>query len=71
LIQSRVTIFKDSVPGVGWVKCFKNRHPQLAIRKAQALDHKRVKQLCPKNVESFYTNLQKVTDLHKYQANQV
>jgi len=40
LTNSRVTTFKDDVPGVGWVKCFKNHHPQLTIRKALALDQK-------------------------------
>jgi len=34
LIQSRVTPFTDGVPRARWIKCFKRRHPELAIKKA-------------------------------------
>jgi len=40
LAQARVIPFKDGIPGVGWVKCFKGRHSQLAMRKLQTLEQK-------------------------------
>jgi len=41
------------------------------MRKAQALDKKRAQNLCPDSVESFYDNLQKLYNFHKYEANHV
>jgi len=71
LTQRRFTPFIDVVLGVGWIKCFKNRHSELCIRKAQALDQKRAKHLCPKNVNSFYENLKELYDMYNYQTNHV
>lgn len=53
LTQSQVTPFTDGVPGPGWVKCFKRRHEELALRKPQALKQKRARNLCPESVASF------------------
>jgi len=37
LTQARVTSFKDGIPSLGWVKCFKIRHPKLSIKKLKVL----------------------------------
>ena len=71
LTQSRHTPFKNGVPGPGWVKCFKWRHPELSIRKAQSLEQKRAKNLCPAAVASFYENLQRLYEQNAYEAKQI
>jgi len=38
LTQGRFTPFKNGVLGPGWIKCFKNKHKELVVKKAQALE---------------------------------
>ena len=38
LTQTRVTPFKDGIPGKLWLKWFKNRHPNLVFRVLEGLD---------------------------------
>lgn len=71
LTQGRVTPFTDGVPGAGWVKCFRRRHPELTLRKPQALDQKRARSLCPLTVGSFYSNLQHLYDIHNYSPDHI
>jgi len=71
LIQTRVTPFTDGVPSPRWVKCFKKRHPELSMRKVQALEQKRAQNLCPTSVGSSYDNLKKLYHIHEYEAHHV
>jgi len=71
LTQSRDTPFKDGVPDPGWIKYFRGKHPKLAIRKAQALEQKRARNLCPKIVSTFYCNLQRPHDTNHYLPHQI
>ena len=61
-----MTPFKDGIPGDGWLRWFKNRHPKLTLRVSQALEASRAKGLCKENVQSFYDNLNHLYTLHKY-----
>jgi len=71
LTQGRVTPFTEGVPRLGWVKCFKRCHEELAMRKPQALEQKWARNICPKSMASFYENLQKLYDTHKYSLNHI
>jgi hypothetical protein len=55
--QLRATPFTDGVPERGWLRWFRNRHPELSLRMSQGLDASRAKGLCPEHVSSFYDNL--------------
>jgi hypothetical protein len=55
--QLRATPFTDGIPGCGWLRWFRNRHPELSLRMSQGLDASRAKGLCPEYVSSFYDNL--------------
>ena len=58
MTQDRWTPFKDGIPDRGWLRWFRNRHPKLTLRSAQALEEARAKGLNPNSVASFYDNLQ-------------
>ena len=58
IVQDRVTPFRDGIPGNGWIKWFKKRHPNLTLRHSEGLEFLRARGLCPKNVRSFYSNLE-------------
>jgi len=54
--------FIDGGSGPRWIKCFRKRHPELVVRKAQALKQKQAKYLCLELVRSFYNNLNMLYD---------
>ena len=58
ITQERWTPFKDGIPGRGWLKWFRNRHPELTLRSTQGLEEGRARRLNPGSVSSFYENLQ-------------
>ena len=64
MAQSRLTPFKQRIPGNSWLKWFRVRNPHLVLRQPQSLDSKRARALCPSNVERFYTNLEIYTQHH-------
>ena len=66
ITKSRWTPFKDGIPGGGWMRWFKIRHPELTIRAAQGLESARAKALCPENVQSLYKNLERLYGEHNY-----
>ena len=66
LTQERPTPFTNGVPGPAWVRWFKKRHLALSLRQSQGLDVARVKGLCPKNVETFYKNLEDLYAKYQY-----
>jgi len=63
--------FTNGVSGLRRVKCFKRRHPELAMRKLQASEQRRAKYLCPNIVCTFYDNLENSYNTHKYQPDHV
>jgi len=71
LTQRRLTPFENGVPGLGWVKCFKNRHKELVVKKAQALEQKRARNLNPQSMAGFYGNLQRLYETHNYPAHHI
>ena len=66
ITKNRSTPFKDGIPGGGWMRWFKRRHPELTIRASQGLEIARAKALCPENVKSLYDNLEQLYNLHHY-----
>lgn len=71
LTQTRHTPFKDGIPGRGWVRCFLLRHPQLSLRKPQALEKNRAIGLYPENVMTFYDNLSNLYKKNRYHPYQI
>jgi len=71
LTQARGTLFCDGVLGPGWVRCFRKRHLELSLRKPQALEQNRAKNLCPEVVASFYENLKILYNRNKYEGHQI
>lgn len=71
ITRTRVTPFKNGIPGDGWLRWFKRRHLELALWVAEALSSARAKSLCPENVQSFYDNLQELYTSHTYPPDQV
>jgi hypothetical protein len=53
------------------VRWFKKRHPDLTLRTSQGLDCARARGLCPENVASFYSNLEKLYRIHRYLAENI
>jgi hypothetical protein len=56
--QERVTPFRDGIPGQGWLRWFRHRHPEISLQVAQGLEVGKAKGLCPDNIASFYVNLE-------------
>ena len=71
ITKDRVTPFKNGIPGDGWLRWFKHRHPELTLRVSQALEASRAQGLCKENVQSFYENLNHLYSLHKYPPDRV
>lgn len=71
MTQQRVTPFRDCIPGNGWLKWFKKRHPNLSLRQSQGLEIARAKDLCAENIKSFYSNLSNLSDKEKYPPNRI
>ena len=71
ITRGRWTPFRNGVPGKGWMKWWKRRHPELTLRVAQALESTRAKGLCADNAKSFYDNLEVLYNLHAYTADKI
>lgn len=71
ITQERWTPFKDGIPGRGWLRWFRNRHPELTLRSPQGLEEGRARGLNPTSVASFYSNLQKVYEENGYSPSQI
>lgn len=71
ITKDRVTPFRDGIPGGGWMRWWRHRHPELTLRVSQALETARARGLCAENVESFYKNLQTLLTLHEYSADRI
>ena len=54
------------VPDRGWLRNFKNRHPEIANRKSQALEVARARGLCQCTISSLYKNLEDLYTTFKY-----
>jgi hypothetical protein len=68
ITQTRATSFKNGIPGVGWLRWWKRRHPKLSLRVPQGLETARAQALSRENVDSFYNNLETLFNLHDYPA---
>jgi hypothetical protein len=66
MTETRVNPFTNNIPGAGWLRWFRRRHPKLALHSTQGLEVNRARGLCPENVRSFYHNLYTLYELHKY-----
>ena len=66
LIQERPTPFTNGILESAWVLWFKKRHLDLALCQSQGLDVTRAKGLCPKNVDTFYKNLEELYKKYHY-----
>ena len=59
--QSRETPWSiTGVPGKGWLRRFRLRHPKIATRKAQGLEVNRAHALCSATAETLYNNLKEL-----------
>ena len=54
------------VPGKGWLRRFRLRHPKIATRKSQGLEVNRVCALCPIVAKTLYTNLEELYQKFHY-----
>lgn len=66
ITKHRLTPFRDGIPGRGWMRWFRFRHPELTLRAAQGLESARARALCPENVQTLYKNLERLYSLHNY-----
>jgi hypothetical protein len=71
MCETRVNSFYNGIPGAGWLRWFRHRHPQLVLRSVQGLEVNRARNLCPENVESFHHNLKSQYVEYNYDANHV
>ena len=71
ITQEQWTPFTDGIPDKGWLKWFRNRHPELTLRSAQGLDEGRARGLNPSSVASLYENLQKAYEEHSYSPSHI
>ena len=61
-IQTRETPWSATgLPGKGWLRHFRLRHPKIATRKSQGLEINRARSLCPLIAETLYTNLEELS----------
>lgn len=71
ICKSRPTPFRNGIPGGGWMRWWKRRHPELTLRVSQALETARAKGLCAENIKSFYDNLGSLFTLHSYTPDRI
>lgn len=71
ITQERETPFIEGIPGADWLRWFRSRHPDLALRTPQGLDQNREKALNEVNVKTFYKNLQELYSSRSYQASHI
>jgi hypothetical protein len=66
-IQARQTPWSATgLPGSGWLRGFRRRHPEISLRKSQELAVARARNMCPATVAGFYANLEYLYSLHNY-----
>lgn len=53
MTQERSTPFRNGIPGQGWLRWFKLRHPELSLRGSQSLEFGRARGLCSDRECSF------------------
>ena len=56
----------NGLPGSGWLRGFRKRHPEISLRKSQELAVARARNMCPTAVASFYANLEYLYSTHNY-----
>jgi hypothetical protein len=71
ITMSKMTPFREDIPGRGWMRGWKRRHPELILRAVHALEIARAKGLCKDNVASFYDNLETLYSRHKYPPDRI
>jgi hypothetical protein len=71
ITQTRPTLFKDGIPGPGWLRWWKRRHPELTLRVPQGLETARTRALSRENVDSFYDNLEILYSLNSYPPDRI
>ena len=54
------------VPGKGWLRRFRSKHPEISSRRLQGLEVARARALCPITAESLYANLERLYTAHSY-----
>ena len=65
--QARQTPWSASgLPGSGWLRGFRRRHPEISLRKSQELAVARARNMCPTIVASFYANLEYLYTTYNY-----
>ena len=65
--QTRSTSWNArGVPGKGWLRRFRSRHPEISSRCSQGLEIARARALCPISAESLYANLERLYTTHSY-----
>jgi hypothetical protein len=68
MVETRENPFYNGIPGAGWLRWFRRRHPNLVLRSTQGLEVNRARNLCPEIVSSFYHNLQTLYAQHNYNS---
>jgi hypothetical protein len=68
---SRDMPFCEGIPGGGWMRGWRHRHPKLTLQVSQALETARARSLCRDNVKSFYDNLVTLYNLHNYSPDRI
>jgi hypothetical protein len=53
ITRHRSIPFKNGIPRDGWLRCFKQHHPQLTLRVAQALEASRAQGLSRRTCKAF------------------
>lgn len=71
IVQTRVNPFRDGIPGAGWLRWWRHRHPDLVLRSTQGLETNRARGLCAENVNSFYHNLSILYARHGYDSKHI
>ena len=71
ITQLRWTPFRNGIPGDGWMRWWKRRHPNLTLRVSQAMESARASRLCQENVQGLYGNLQHLYSLHQYSPDRI
>ena len=65
--QARQTSWSaTSLPGGGWLRSFRRRHPEIFLRKSQELAVARACNMCLATVASFYANLEYLYSTYNY-----
>ena len=71
MIQERVTPFRDGILENGWIKWFRERHPNVTLQNFEGLKFSRARGLCPENVRSLYCNLEQLYSKQNYPAGRI